>query len=178
MNWMLLFTCLLIAFARICDVTLDTLRTAAVVQGRRFFAAGLGFIGSMIYILAISKVLQHLDHWQYAVAYGAGFASGNFLGITIERRLALGEQIVSIFTRQGDMLAEALRSVGYRVTEFQGKGRDGAVTALYIEVPRRHARKVVDDARQADAHCFYMIHDVRLVRAATAAEPRRMRIAA
>lgn len=178
MNWMILFTCLLIAFARVMDVTLDTLRTAAVVQGRRYFAAGLGFIGSTIYILAISKVLQHLDHWIYAVAYAAGFAAGNFLGITIERRLALGEQIVSIFTREGDMLAEALRSIGYRVTEFQGRGRDGAVTALYLEVPRRQAKKVLDDARQVDARCFYMIHDVRVARTATFSEPRRMRIAA
>lgn len=178
MNWMILFTCLLIALARIADVTLDTLRTAAVVQGRRFFAASLGFFGSMIYILAISKVLQHLDHWGYAVAYGIGFAVGNFLGITIERRLALGEQIVSIFTREGEMLAEALRTFDYRVTEFQGRGRDGAVTALYIEVPRRHARKVVENARQVDAKCFYMIHDVRLARAATCSDPTRMRMAA
>jgi uncharacterized protein YebE (UPF0316 family) len=178
MNWMLLFTCLLIALARVMDVTLDTLRTAAVVQGRRYFAAGLGFIGSTIYILAISKVLQHLDHVVYVVAYAAGFATGNFLGITIERRIALGEQIVSIFTPHGDTLAAALRSVGYRVTEFQGRGRDGAVAALYIEVPRRHAKKVVEDARQLDANCFYMIHDVRLARAATSAQPRRMRIAA
>ncbi len=178
MNWMILFTCLLIALARIADVTLDTLRTAAVVQGRRFFAASLGFIGSMIYILAISKVLLHLDHWGYAVAYGVGFAVGNFLGITIERRLALGEQIVSIFTREGDMLAEALRTLGYRVTEFQGRGRDGAVAALYIEIPRRHAKKVVDDARQLDTNCFYIIHDVRLARAATSVEPTRIRFAA
>ena len=178
MNWTLLFTCLLIATARVADVTLDTLRTAAVVQGRRFIAAGLGFIGSMIYILAISKVLQHLDHWAYAVAYGAGFAAGNFLGITIERRIALGEQIVSIFTREGDRLAESLRLLGHRVTQFEGRGRDGAVAALYIEVPRRQAKKVLEDARRIDASCFYMIHDVRVARAATCSEPMRMRIAA
>ena len=178
MNWMLLFTCLLIAFARVSDVTLDTLRTAAVIQGRRIYAATLGFIGSLIYILAVAKVLQHLDHWIYAVAYAAGFALGNFLGITIERRLALGEQIVSIFTRQGDMLATALRSIGYRATEFQGRGRDGAIVALYVEVPRRKAGDVIADARRIDPHCFYMIHDIRSARPPASAEPQVWRIAA
>ena len=178
MNWTILFTCLLIAFARVMDVTLDTVRTAAVVQGRRVFAASLGFLGSMIYILAVAKVLQHLDHLAYAIAYAAGFAAGNFLGITIERRLALGEQMVTIFTQRAERLAGGLRSAGYRLTEFQGRGRDGAVAALYIKVPRRQAKQVVDDAQRLDADCFYMIHDVRLARAVTSTERRGMRIAA
>jgi len=36
-------TFVLIVLARITDVTLDTLRTAAIVQGRRVFATILGF---------------------------------------------------------------------------------------------------------------------------------------
>lgn len=178
MNGTIFLTVMLIVLARVTDVTLDTLRTAAVVQGRRFFSATLGFIGSLVYILAVAKVLQHLDHWAYAVAYAAGFAIGNFLGITIERRLALGDQIVSIFTRQGPRVAAALRLTGYRVTEFEGRGRDGAVVALYIEVPRKQAIRVVDDARRLDANCYYLIHDVRASRGSASSDRGRMRMAA
>jgi len=38
------------------DVTLDTLRTAAIVQGRRVFAAILGFFEAVIYVCAVAKV--------------------------------------------------------------------------------------------------------------------------
>ncbi len=93
-----------------------------------------------------------------------GFAAGTYLGITLEKRLALGEQLVSVFTRKGEVLAPTLRSLGYRVTEFQGRGRDGEVAALYIEVPRRQAMKVVDDAREVDAIGGNLDHDVRLAR--------------
>ena len=145
-NWSVLLTCGVIALARVTDITLDTIRTVAIVQGRRAFAAVLGFFEALIYIVAVAKVLQNFDHFAYAVAYAGGFAAGTYLGITLEKRLALGEQLVSVFTRKGGVLAPALRSLGYRVTEFQGRGRDGEVAALYIEVPRRQAMKVVDDA--------------------------------
>ena len=164
MNWTLLLTCLLIAFARVTDITLDTVRTVAIVQGRRRFAAVLGFFEALVYIVAVGKVLQNFGHPAYAVAYAAGFAAGTYLGIALDQRLALGEQLVAVFTRKGDVMAATLRSLGYRATEFQGRGRDGEVTVLYIEVPRRHARRLVDDARRVDAGCFYLVHDVRHAR--------------
>ncbi len=178
MNWTLLFTCLLIAFARVMDMTLDTIRTVAVVQGRRLFAAALGFAEALIYLLAVAKVLQNFDHFVYAIAYAAGFAAGTYLGIVIEQRLALGEQIVSIFTRKGELMAVGLRALGYRVTEFDGRGRDGRVAALYIEIPRRQAMKVVEDARRVDDRCFYMINDVRVARGGSTTTPRPLTLAA
>jgi len=82
----------LIILARITDVTLDTIRTVAIVQGRRVFAAVLGFFEAVICVCAVAKVLLNMDHPIYAVAYGLGFALGTFLGITIEQRLAFGQQ--------------------------------------------------------------------------------------
>jgi uncharacterized protein YebE (UPF0316 family) len=38
----------LIVLARITDVTLDTIRTVAIVQGRRVFAAALGFFEAVV----------------------------------------------------------------------------------------------------------------------------------
>ena len=161
MTWTLLFTCLLIVLARVVDITLDTVRTVAIVQGRRGFGAVLGFFEALVYIVAVANVLRNFDHAVYAVAYAAGFAAGTYLGITLEQWLALGEQMVAVFTRKGGELAATLRSLGYRVSEFRGRGRDGEVDALYVEVPRREAGRVVGDARRVDPACFYLVHDVR-----------------
>src|SRR6266446_8550603 len=108
MNSSVVATFLLIVVARITDMTLDTIRTASIVQGRRVFAAILGFFEAVIYVCAVAKVLLNMDHPIYALAYGLGYGLGTFLGITIEQRLAFGLQVVSLFTRNGPERARAL----------------------------------------------------------------------
>jgi uncharacterized protein YebE (UPF0316 family) len=161
MNTSVAFTFVLIVVARITDMTLDTIRTASIVQGRRMFSAILGFFQAVVYILAIAKVLLNMDHPVYALAYGLGFALGTFLGITIEQRLAFGQQLASLFTRKGAELAKALVAAGYRVAKVQGHVRDGEVSILYIEVPRKQAQKLIRKAGAIDETCFCVVNDVR-----------------
>jgi uncharacterized protein YebE (UPF0316 family) len=163
MNASIALTFALIVVARIADVTLDTLRTASIVQGRRTFSAILGFVQALIYIVAIAKVLLNMGHPIYALAYAIGFALGTFLGITIERRLAFGQQVVSLFTRKGSELAEALTAAGYRVARVQGHARVDEVTILYVEVLRKQARALIRDVNAVDSACFYVLNDVRQV---------------
>jgi uncharacterized protein YebE (UPF0316 family) len=162
MNTSVFITFWLIVLARITDVTLDTIRTVAIVQGRRAFSAVLGFFQAVIYICAIAKVLLNMDHPVYALAYGLGFASGTFLGITIEQRLAFGHQLVSLLTRKGVELAKVLRASGYRLAEVKGHARDGDLTILYVEIPRRQAQKLIRDASAVDDSCFCIVNDVRV----------------
>jgi uncharacterized protein YebE (UPF0316 family) len=154
-------TFVLIVLARITDVTLDTLRTAAIVQGRRVFAAILGFFEAVIYVCAVAKVLLNLDHPIYALAYGLGYGLGTFLGITIEQRLAFGLQVVSLFARNGAELAKGLISAGYRVAKVQGHIRDGEASILYVEVPRKHTRKLISEVTAIDETCFCVVNDAR-----------------
>ena len=164
MNATVFLTFWLIVLARITDVTLDTIRTAAIVQGRRGFAAVLGFFEAVVYILAVAKVLLNMDHPVYALAYGLGFATGTYLGITIEQRLAFGQQLASLFTRKGVELANVMRAAGYRVAEVHGHSRDGDLTIVYVEIPRRQAHKLIRDAGAVDDTCFCIVNDVRVAR--------------
>jgi uncharacterized protein YebE (UPF0316 family) len=162
MNSSVVITFILIVLARITDVTLDTLRTASIVQGRRLFSSILGFFEAVIYICAVAQVLLHMDHRVYAIAYGLGYALGTFLGITIEQYLAFGQQLAALFTRKGLQVGEALAAAGYRVAEVRGYVRDGEVTILYVEVPRKRARRLIRDAGAVDSTCFCVLNDVRL----------------
>jgi uncharacterized protein YebE (UPF0316 family) len=166
MNPTVLVTFLLIVLARITDVTLDTIRTVAIVQGRRAFAAVLGFIQAIVYICAIAKVLLNLDHPVYALAYGLGFASGTFLGITIEQRLAFGHQLATLVTRKGLRLGNVLRAAGYRFAEVKGHARDGDLAILYLEIPRRQAQKLIQEAVAVDESCFCIVNDVHVAQSA------------
>ncbi len=160
--------CLLIVLARVTDITLDTIRTVAIVQGRRVFAAILGFFEALVYIVAVARVLQSFSYPAY-LAYAGGFALGTYLGITVDQLLAFGEQLVTVVSRKGVVLVSILRQEGYRVTEFKGQGADGEVDALFIEVKRRQAKKLAARARELDPNCFYIINDVRTASAGTIA---------
>ena len=171
MSMTVFITCILIFLARVTDITLDTVRTAAIMQGRRYFAAILGFFEALVYICAVAKVLLNLDHRVYVVAYALGFGAGTFLGIVIEQHLAFGSQLVSLFTRAGTNVAKALREAGFRLTELRGHGRDGELSILYIEVPRRQTKHLLRKARELDAAAFCIINDVRPVAAEASNAP-------
>ena len=141
MNTTVFVTFWLIVLARITDVSLDTIRMVAVIQGRRAFAAVLGFFEAVVYICVVAKVLLNMDQPVYAVAYGLGFAAGTYLGMVIEQRLAFGKQLVFLLTPKGPELAEVLRAGDYRVAEVKGHTRDGDLTILCVEIPRREAQK-------------------------------------
>ena len=161
----LLLTCLLIAVARITDISLDTIRTVAIIQGRGMFAATLGFFEALIYILVVAQVLtsfsQSQHAWAYAIAYAAGFAAGTYVGVAIEQRLAFGRQMVTAITRKSHEAVNTLRGRGYRVTEFEGRGRDGNVHVLFIHVSRRSVPALTMALRELDPDCYYVINDVR-----------------
>lgn len=169
----LFLSCLMILLARVGDVSLGTLRVVMVTQGRRGRAAILGFFEVLIWVFAASRVIGNLSKPQLAVAYAAGFAIGNYVGLTIERWAAMGNQVVRVFSRRGDQLADELRMQGFRVTLFHGMGRDGPVHMLYVETERRRIPGILNEARRLDPQCFYVVDDVRI--ASSVGDPPRRR---
>lgn len=71
-----------------------------MLLGRRNFAAALGFSEAVVYICAVAKVLLNIGLPVYGLAYGLGYASGNFLGITIERRLAFDDRWLHLLRKR------------------------------------------------------------------------------
>ena len=161
MNLTAFITFWLIVLARIIDVSLDTIRMVSVVQGRRAFAAVLGFFQAVVYVCAIAKVLLNMNQPVFALAYGLGFATGTYLGMLIEQRLAFGKQLVFLLTPKGPDLAEVLRAANYRVAELQGRTRDGDLTILSVEIARRDAQKLIRLASALDEQCVVIVHDIR-----------------
>jgi uncharacterized protein YebE (UPF0316 family) len=158
-----IITCILIVAARIVDVSLGTLRMTWVIQGRRGVAWIIGFIEILIWVLVVSQVIQNLHQPAYAISYAFGFATGNFVGMTLEKWMAFGDQVVRVFTREGTKMAAKLRAEGLRVTSFQGEGRDGPIQMLFIEAPRKGTPYITKLAQETDPKCFYIIDDIRTV---------------
>lgn len=155
----------LIIFAlRVCDVSMATFRMISAVRGRKLIATALGFVEILIWIIAVGTVVRHLDSPLLVIGYAAGFAAGTFVGITIEEKLALGLAEVRIMSQKtGVEIAEALRDLGYGVTEILGQGREGRVEILTTIVPRRYVRQVLSEVDRWDQEAFVVVEEPRSI---------------
>ncbi len=160
-----LWMALSIFMLRVGDMSLDTIRVLFVVRGRKGLAWVLGFAQALIFVVAISSVLANLDNVINVIAYAAGFATGNVVGMMIEERLAIGHiQLSIISSSRGAVIAQQLREAGYGVTEFSARGKDGMVSVISTSVLRKDIDNVETTALEADPGAFITAEDVRPVR--------------
>ncbi|MGN6506411.1 MAG: DUF2179 domain-containing protein [Tepidisphaeraceae bacterium] len=146
---------------RIGDVSAGTLRVVFLVNGRRLPATLFAVLESAIWILALSRVFSHLDHWQNMVGYSLGYATGTLVGISLERTIAFGEVVFRIITAAPELhLRDRLASEGYGVTLFWGEGVSGRVQELMVVVPRRRRKHVIEHVHQIDPKAFITIENV------------------
>jgi uncharacterized protein YebE (UPF0316 family) len=156
---------LLIFGLRVVDMALDTIRVLFVVRGNKGLAWVLGFFQALVFVLAISSVLANLDNPLNILGYAAGFATGNVVGMLIEERMAIGYMHLQIVSpRRGAALAEQLRAAGYAVTELPGRGKNGAVNILHVDVRRRNQAEVETIVLEADPDAFVTTEEVRPLR--------------
>jgi len=155
---------LMIFFARIADVTLQTLRILAVSRGNKIIAPLLGFFEVIIWLMAIGEIMKNLSNPFCYLAYGAGFAMGNYVGIRIEEKTAIGKQIIRIITRKNAQeLLMNLRRQGFGVTDIPAHGKTGEVSVLYTIIERYDLERVVKAIETFNPNAFYTIEDIRNV---------------
>lgn len=158
----------LIFLARILDVSIGTIRIILVARDMRAVASIMGFFEVLIWLLAISQIMQNLTSWENYLAYAAGFAMGTWVGMTIERKLAIGTQLVRVIVAEkADDLLERLILQGYQVTHILAQGGFGPVTVIFLIVRRAELQKVITTIKNFDPNAFYTIEDVRAARHST-----------
>jgi len=153
---------LLICCARVTDVSLGTIRIIMISRGNRLLAGVLGFFEVIIWLIAITQVLHNLTNVVSYLAYGLGFALGNYSGITIENKLALGTQSIQIVTQDNfHTLSMLLREEGFGVTSMAASGQKGHLDFLYVVAPRKKVKQVLEIVKNFDPKAFISITDVR-----------------
>lgn len=152
----------LIFLARICDVSIGTLRVIFVTKGKRNIAPFLGFFEVLIWITVVSRVMQNLDNYVNYIAYAAGFATGNFVGMFLEERLAVGTQLIRVIThQQGPELVRLLNTNDFGATMVEAHGAREKVALIYTIVPRNDLKAVLEIIHNFNPKAFYTIEDIR-----------------
>lgn len=155
---------LLIFFARICDVSLGTIRVIFISKGIKYLAPLIGFFEVIIWLLAIGQVMNNMTNVASYIAYGGGFAAGTLLGMLIEERLSLGTVLIRVITRKdASELADFLRKANYGVTSVQAEGSTGPVTMLFMIAKRQDTPEIVRTIKEFQPAAFYSIEDIKSV---------------
>jgi len=156
---------LIIFFARICDVSLGTMRIVFVSKGKKNIAPFLGFFELFIWIVVISEIFKHADSIVCYIAYAAGYAAGNFIGMNIEERIALGSQLIQVFSSKDIVpLQKSLNEAGFGTTVVDGDGSAGKTKIMYTVINRKTFAQAEKILKEFDPSIFYVIEDVRLVK--------------
>ena len=153
---------LMIFFARIVDVSINTIRIIFVMSGRKWISTLLGFFESLVWLLAIGQIFQHIDNIYSYIAYPAGFAAGIFVGMFIEERLAYGKVVVRLITREPlDPLLPFLDEKKWRYVMLNGESHEGAQQILFTVINREHIDLLLERFREHFPSGFYTIESVK-----------------
>lgn len=164
----------LIFCARICDVSLGTIRVIFITKGVRYLAPLIGFFEVIIWLLAIGQVMNNLTNVASYIAYGGGFAMGTFIGMRIEEKISLGLTSVRIITKEEpSQLVNYLRSQNYGVTTVDGEGATGQVKMVFSIIRRQDLPDVVEVIKKMHPGAFYSIEDVKSVSEGVFPDERR-----
>lgn len=150
---------LFIMSLRIIDVSLATLRTLMIMQGRVWPSGAIGFVESAVWVIAISFVVQNLNNPWNILGYAGGFALGNMIGIVIEKKIGLGFiQAYIVSLKKAGEIADLLRKRNFGVTKLPGEGSSGNVSILMILTLRKRQKELMKLVDHLDHTAFISIN--------------------
>lgn len=154
----------LIFLARICDVSFATMRVMFIMNGARKIAPVIGFFEALIWLVAIGQIMQNLNNIFSYLAYAIGFATGTFVGMYIEEKIAMGRMIVRIISKTAtDELIEWLRVKGYRFNTVSAEDNEGDTNILFTVVRRNKLESLLSAVRYFQPEAFYTVEGVKRV---------------
>ncbi len=155
---------LLIFSARVIDVSLGTLRIIFVSRGMKLFAPLCGFFEAMIWLVAMEQVFQSLDNVGLYIAYAAGFSAGNYVGISLEEKLAMGLLCVRTIAEEDAVeLIECLKEQDFGVTSVSASGISGKVRLILSIIKRKDLNDLLKIIKEVAPKAFVSVEDIRSV---------------
>jgi len=155
---------LLIFLSRIADQSIGSMRLIFLSKGYKFIAPMLGFFEVIIWLIAVSQIMKHLDNVLCYIAYGAGFAMGNYIGMTLEERISIGTVLVRIIPNLNTAeLIEALRLHNFGLTTIDANGSRGEVKIFISIINRKDLKEYISIINKINPNAFYTIEEVKTI---------------
>ncbi|MDD3135295.1 MAG: DUF5698 domain-containing protein [Methanoregula sp.] len=156
---------LLIFVARICDVSLETIRVIYISKGIKYLAPIIAFFEIVIWLLAMEVVMNDLANIANFFAFAFGFAFGTYIGLVLEEKLSIGMVIMRIITTEesNDAIIAFMKAENYGVTSMDAQGSRGDVKMIITLVNRTDVPRITAHIEKTNPQAFFSIEDVRYV---------------
>lgn len=148
--------------ARVLDVSINTIRIIYVMAGKKYMATVLGFFESLIWLVAIRQIFNHLDNVYSYIAYPAGFAVGILVGMKIEEKIALGKLIIRIISKENIApFKQFLVDKDLRYSMIKSEGTTGEESILFTVIKREQLEEIETALRKTIPNAFYTVESVK-----------------
>ncbi|MDD4029118.1 MAG: DUF5698 domain-containing protein [Caldisericia bacterium] len=153
---------LLIFFARVVDVSIATIRILFLSKGIKGWTTLMAFFEILIWLLAMTQIMQNLSNPACYIAYASGFAMGTLIGMIIEEKLAFGKVLVQVISPLDvSPLIKRFEVDNIGVTKVRAEGVKGGVQILYSVVDRSALNSIKKCILGFDPKAFYLVHEIK-----------------
>ena len=152
--------CFIVFIAKIVEISIQSLKTCMMVRGQRLNAALLGFVECAIWGLVVSAVISTLGNNLFLLLfYCAGYASGLFLGSTIESKIALGTSSLELIAsvENSGKIVKYLKERGMGYTLFEGHGSTDKMNMILVILPRRETLRTLREIRSVCDNTVFVV---------------------
>lgn len=148
----------LIFVLRMLDVGMATVRIVLLGKGKKGASAALGFFESLIWVIAVVRVLDGLDDPLRMIAFAAGFSAGTYLGAKVEEWMALGQSLIRVIANNdSEPVAPMIRGHNFGATVINGDGMDGDVRITFTVVPRKSVASLTREIRAISPDAYVTV---------------------
>ena len=148
-----ILTYITILSLKIIENALGTLRVIVISNGKKGIGALLNFVISLLWISSTGLVVLNIkDDPLKIIFFALGSYIGSYLGCYIEEKMAIGNNMLTAIiddTKEKE-ITNKLRNSGFAVTITAGYGKEKRRSILFIMVPRKKRKIVVNLIRKID----------------------------
>lgn len=155
----LLLTCIKIFFARILDVSLNTIRTTFVIKGKTFIVALIAFVEITIWLLVARTAINvELNLW-IVLSYSGGYTMGTILGTTfINKFVKKNMELIVISTKIKNTKKIKDKNFGVSILN-----KDKNKTILLIETNKKRLDELTTLLKKLDNEAFITIKETKTI---------------
>ena len=155
----LLLTCIKIFFARILDVSLNTIRTTFVIKGKTFIVALIAFIEITIWLLVARTAINvELNLW-IVLSYSGGYTMGTILGTTfINKFVKTNMELIVISTKIKNTKKIKDKDFGVSILN-----KDKNKTILLIETNKKRLDELTTLLKKLDNEAFITVKETKTI---------------
>ena len=157
--------CLEIIFARICDVSIGTVRTIMTVRGKNLLATIFGFIEITIWFIMVKDALtSEYNSILIVLSYALGYAIGTYVGGFISKYIKTKLCIQIVIDKDDQYIINRLREAGYAVTVMDVSGyEDDEKFMLLMEIDSNRFKEIEKIINKENKKIFMMVNETKYV---------------